>query len=87
MSIANAAGMIHPACARGGGDAEEEGAYDHDAAEGDGSAPLPTPGYPVQGMTPIRSVPPLKSMPSSGLDRVHRRRRWHPDAWARARRQ
>jgi hypothetical protein len=30
--------VIHPTCVGGGGDVEEEGAYDHDAAEGEGLA-------------------------------------------------
>jgi hypothetical protein len=29
--------MIHPMCTGGGGDVEEEGAYDHDVAKGEGS--------------------------------------------------
>jgi hypothetical protein len=38
MSIEDAADVIHPMCAGGGGDAEEEGAYGHNIAEVEGSA-------------------------------------------------
>jgi hypothetical protein len=37
-TIEDATDVIHPTCTGGGGDAEEEGAYGHDAAKGDGSA-------------------------------------------------
>jgi hypothetical protein len=37
LSIEDTADVIHPTCAGGGRDAEEESAYDHNAAEVEGS--------------------------------------------------